>query len=184
MPFLSGLRELVVSPVLVRTLPWPQYARRRHEDGISDPNDPPPVGVPTWSDLRKHNTLDSGLSGAITGGALRGWRSGPRAILPGALTIGAVCTLLQLAYNEASIRRVRYISSLKVDFPADEAPKETPASRPLADRIFGMLGVHQVTDKEYLEKMKAKRDGYLQRIAELEKQLAEEKEGNGNSKDS
>ena len=32
----------------------------------------------------------------------------------------------------------------------------------------------EVTDEEYLEKMKKKREGYLKQIAELEKQLARE----------
>ncbi|KAG6861542.1 hypothetical protein C0995_015275 [Termitomyces sp. Mi166 len=170
-----ALREIVISPLLVNTLPWPQYSRRRRDLGISHPDDLP-AEPPTWSDVRKHNTLDSGLSGAIAGGALRGWKSGPRAILPGMLTIGAVCTLLQLVYNEASVSRLRYISGLKVKAPANEAPA-TPAIRTktASERFLTLIGIHQVTEEEYLEKMKATRDSHLRRIAELEQQLAAEK---------
>ncbi|KAH0583535.1 hypothetical protein H2248_009162 [Termitomyces sp. 'cryptogamus'] len=170
-----ALREIVISPLLVNTLPWPQYSRRRHDLGISHPNDWP-TDTPTWSDLRQHNTLDSGLSGAIAGGVLRGWKSGPRAILPGMLTIGAVCTLLQLAYNEATVSRLRYISGLKVKAPANEAPAApAPRSKTASERFLTLIGVHQVTEEEYLEKMKATRDRHLRRIAELEQQLATEK---------
>ncbi|KAG5642877.1 hypothetical protein DXG03_001919 [Asterophora parasitica] len=137
-------------------------------------------GMPTWSDLRKHNTLDTGLSGALAGGALRGWKAGPRAILPGALTIGAACTLLQLAFNEAAITRVKYISGLSVSAPVKPA---TPPSKPLFERFLGMFGLQPVTDEQYVEKLKATRDGHLKRIAELEQQIETEKAGGVGKKD-
>ncbi|KAG6817794.1 hypothetical protein H0H87_003202 [Tephrocybe sp. NHM501043] len=167
-----ALRELAISPILIRTLSWSQYARRRQELGISHPHDPP-LEAATYSDLRKHNTLDSGLSGALAGGALRGWKSGPRAILPGALTISAACTLLQILYNEASISRLRYISGLKNKSPAVEAPAAPPI-KPTLERFLSFIGVRQVTDQQYIDKMKATRDMHLKRIAELEQQIAVE----------
>lgn len=169
-----SIREIVVSPLLAHTLPWPQYARRRAELGIS-PHSDSPLDSPTISDLRKHKTLDSGLSGALTGGILRGWKSGTRAFLPGALTIGALCTLLQLAYNEVGITRLRYISGLK---DSASARPSAPPSKPLTERFLSLLGVKQVTDEQHIAKLKATRDGHLKRIAELEQQLATEKAKN------
>ncbi|KAG5649723.1 hypothetical protein H0H81_002367 [Sphagnurus paluster] len=111
-------------------------------------------------------------NGALAGGALRGWKSGPRAVLPGALTIGALCTILQMAYNEAGIIRLRFISSsLKVPTPVTaSSPK-----KPVMERFLDWVGVHQVTDEEYIAKMKATRAKHLARIAELEEQLAADK---------
>ncbi|KAF5386664.1 hypothetical protein D9615_001564 [Tricholomella constricta] len=174
-----SLREFAISPLLVHTLSWPQYVRRRRELGINDPSDPS-LDPPTWSDLRKHKTLDTGISGALAGGALRGWKSGPRAILPGALTIGALCTLLQLAYNEAGIMRLRYVSGLNVSTPVTPPPP----SKSLSERFLTMFGVQQVTDEQYVEKLKATREAHLKRIAELEQQLAREKADRDVEKDS
>lgn len=70
-----GIREFAISPLLVYTLPWPQYARRRHELGIKSSSEPYSAPAPpTWTDLRQYKTLDTGLSGALAGGLLRGWK--------------------------------------------------------------------------------------------------------------
>jgi len=171
------LREFVVSPILVHALPWTQYAWRRHNLGISKTSDPPSKSQ-TYPDLRKYKTLDTGLSGAIAGGALRGWKSGPRSILPGALTVGAICTLLQLAYNEAGIVRLHYVSSLNAPASMDASTEpfsSNPISKPAAwNRFLAILGIHQVTEEEYLEKLKASRASYLKHITELERKLPEE----------
>jgi hypothetical protein len=68
----------------------------------------------------------------LTGAAFRGFRSryllmygmifrslrdgqlaGARAILPGAIVVGAASTILQCGYNELSIMRLRYVSNLR-----------------------------------------------------------------------
>lgn len=70
-----GIREYVVSPTLVYTLPGPQYARRRKVLGIARPTDPNDNSEQvSWADMRRHKTLDSGISGAAAGGILRGWK--------------------------------------------------------------------------------------------------------------
>ena len=74
-----GLREYAISPILVRTLPWPQYERRKRELGLAtEPNgirNADASSTPQfWADRRTHNLLDSGLSGAATGGIIRGWK--------------------------------------------------------------------------------------------------------------
>lgn len=100
------------------------------------------------------------------------YAAGSRAIFPGALTIGAICTLLQVAYNEAGIVRLRYIYGLQTLKPATPIG---PPAKSLSDRFLDILGVQVVTEDEYLKKMKLTRDAHLKRIAELEQQLAVEK---------
>lgn len=102
--------------------------------------------------------------------------AGRQAILPGMLFFGAACTLLQLIYNEATITRLRYISGLKINAPPNET-HATPGTRSktVSERFLNMIGIHQVTEEEYLEKMKVTRDRHLRRIEELEQQLAAEK---------
>jgi len=69
-------RELFISPFLLRVVPGQHYAHRRQEVG-----DAPQEGdeifasqAMSWSELRSYKLLDSGLSGMITGGVLRGMR--------------------------------------------------------------------------------------------------------------
>jgi hypothetical protein len=50
-----GVREYVVSPSL---------KARKNLHNSSD--------TPSWNDLKRHNLLDSGVAGGITGGMLRG----------------------------------------------------------------------------------------------------------------
>lgn len=107
--------------------------------------------------------------------------AGRRAIVPGALSIGAVCTLLQLAYNEAGIIRLQYISGLN---RSRTLPTPTTLSAPslsMSDRFLALLGLKPVTDEEYIAKVKTTRDGYLKRIAELEQQVAVEAQAENKS---
>ena len=72
-----GIREFVVSPLLVSTLETPQYVRRRQEIegvgrvGSSDTQHPHRL---SWSEMRMHKLLDSTISGALTGGILYSWQ--------------------------------------------------------------------------------------------------------------
>lgn len=73
---MPGLREFIISPVLVHTLPLEQYETRRHELGIGEPssetgNPPPTTSNSEFSAIRSHKVLDSALSGVVTGGFLR-----------------------------------------------------------------------------------------------------------------
>jgi len=99
--------------------------------------------------------------------------AGRRAIIPGSLSIGAICTLLQLAFNELSITRLKYISNSGRTVALPEV-STNPPSKSTSEHILAFLGMKEVTDEEYLEKMKKKREGYLKEIAELEQQLARE----------
>ncbi|KAG6876464.1 hypothetical protein C0993_002854, partial [Termitomyces sp. T159_Od127] len=72
--------------------------------------------------------------------------------------------------------RLRYISDLKVKASTNEThAKPETRSKTMTERFLATIGIHQVTEEEYLEKMKATRDSHLKRIEELEQQLAAEK---------
>lgn len=98
------------------------------------------------------------------------------------MTGGFVCTLLQLAFNEMSIARIKYVSRrVQVAQPGmtgnsieQSQPPPTPLEeerpKPLVERILLTLGFKPISDEEYLEKLKFKRDFYLRRIAELEEE--------------
>ena len=110
--------------------------------------------------------------------------------MPGVVTAGLVCTMLQFAYNELGIARIKYVSrklqppppppapstsSSVVPQPALPAPQVDDEPKPsLSERVFTALGWHKVSDEQYLERLKLKRGMYLHRIAELEKEMAEE----------
>ncbi|KAF8969645.1 hypothetical protein BDZ97DRAFT_2072267 [Flammula alnicola] len=181
------VREFSVSPALNRVAPWAQYAQRRRELGIDAPSSealsPSPIALP---ELRTNKLLDSGVSGAVTGGLLRGIRSGRRAALPGMLTGAVACTLLQYGYNQLNLLRLRYISKVKGE---DRTTGDVPVLRTGSDgttqagerpvsfleAVLKTIGMKPISDEEYLAKLKKTREVYLTRIAELEGQAEEER---------
>ena len=71
------LREYIVSPILVHTMPSEQYQRRRHQLGIGQNSSETKNSITyssgsQFSSIRSQKTLDSALSGMATGGLLRG----------------------------------------------------------------------------------------------------------------
>lgn len=74
----AGCREYAAGPLLTRFAPGKEYATRRKELGLdplpSDESYSSSQAV-SWADLRRNKLLDSGLSGALTGGVLRSIRS-------------------------------------------------------------------------------------------------------------
>jgi len=110
--------------------------------------------------------------------------AGRRAIVPGALTVGAVCTVLQYGFNELSVSRLRYIARLEeenktvVEKPSVGTLRETqddiPAP-PAFQSLMKMIGFIPVSEEEALNKMTKTRDAYLKRIAELEREIDEDK---------
>lgn len=86
-----------------------------------------------------------------------------------------LCALLQLLYNEAGVIRVKHIShkledaspalssSKKVYLPPPEEP-----SRPFSERFFEYIGMAKVSDEDFVQRLRVKRDSYLRRIAEIE----------------
>lgn len=58
--------------------------------------------------------------------------------------------------------------------PTHPAPPSDSSS--LSERILGLIGVKKMSDEEYLERLKKRRDGYLERIEEIEKQERQRRE--------
>jgi hypothetical protein len=74
---MTGIREYVVSPVLVSTLPWRPYVQRKRAIELAvakSRGDAAQVEAPeddlTLQGLRTHKLLDTGLSGGLTGAVL------------------------------------------------------------------------------------------------------------------
>ncbi|PFH51730.1 hypothetical protein AMATHDRAFT_46899 [Amanita thiersii Skay4041] len=160
-----GLREYAISPLLASTLPWLQYVRRRHELAV-DPSSLTPAPL-SWSEKRTQKLLDSGLSGAATGAILRGWKSGPAAMLPGAITTSTICILLQYAFNEAGIARLKYLAEQQC------TPDESAS---LMERAMGSFGLRRISDEEYLETMIKQRAAHLKRIQVLERDVIDRRD--------
>jgi len=73
----QALREYIVSPILVHTIPSEQYQRRRNQLGIGQNSSETDNSIAyssgsQFSSIRSQKTLDSALSGMATGGLLRG----------------------------------------------------------------------------------------------------------------
>lgn len=113
--------------------------------------------------------------------------------MPGVVTAGLVCTVLQFMYNELGIARIQYVSR-KLQPPQ---PQPTPAvsqpvplhqeeepKLPLSERVFAALGWHKLPDGAYLDQLKLRREMYLRRIAELQKESEEEAEAKHQAEES
>ena len=99
---------------------------------------------------------------------------GYRRALPGAVTSALFCATLQLIGNEFSVQRVKYVSRRQT--PNRIAPMtENLPSESWTQLLFRSIGFQRVAQDEYLSRLKRERDAYLVRIAELEKQMEEEK---------
>ncbi|KAJ3524916.1 hypothetical protein NMY22_g10795 [Coprinellus aureogranulatus] len=150
-----GLREFIVGPVL---------AASSRED----------ASVRRVEDLRTEKLLDSGISGAITGGLIRGWRSGPKAVLPGAAMASLGCVALQYGYNRVTMSRLQYISEHPdASNPTPPHPSEESTFR---QKMLKVFGVSQISEEEYLEKLKQQREKYEKRIRDLEELQRREEE--------
>ncbi|KIY43468.1 hypothetical protein FISHEDRAFT_78329 [Fistulina hepatica ATCC 64428] len=146
----------------------------------------PPAGAGpgSYGDMRKQKLLDSLVSGAIVGSALRGYRSGLKAVVPGAFVLGSLCTALQLGANELSVMRIKLVHRLAASSSNTSTVPSKPilASRPdeaeitrtrrsVKERLLALVGVRPLTDEEMLDHLKRTRDKHLARIAELEREL-------------
>ena len=77
--------------------------------------------------------------------------------------------------NEFGVQRVKYVSRRRTP-PIQTAPKaESLPSESWTQLLFRSIGFQRVAQDEYLSRLKRERDTYLIRIAELEKQIEEEK---------
>ncbi|KAH9843206.1 uncharacterized protein C8Q71DRAFT_240181 [Rhodofomes roseus] len=183
-----SFREYVASPILLTALSDTHYSRRIRELREQRKEGTQPGEKLSWWDMRLNKVPDTAASGAFTGGVLNAWKRGRPGIVPGMVTAGLVCTMVQLLYNELGVARIKYVSrklqASQAPTPASAPPQHPPdhdfePPRSVSERIFSMLGWHKVSDDDYLAKLKLKREMYLRRIAELEqeKQEAEQQEG-------
>ncbi|KAJ7444933.1 hypothetical protein FB451DRAFT_1056111 [Mycena latifolia] len=165
------IREYFVSPALAVAV---NYSRERS----GTEGDKPAVDHLSWSSLRRNNLLDSAISGAATGGILRGLTSGRRTIAPGAFTAGLACVLLQAAYNELDIQRIKYVGKISRPPEISVVPTEAPSKLSLKTRILALLGVKLLSDEELLGKYRRERDIHLKKIQELEQEMEEDRRRN------
>ncbi|OJA15186.1 hypothetical protein AZE42_09492 [Rhizopogon vesiculosus] len=186
-----SIREYLIGPVLVLSLPGKQYELRRQK--IKEAAEGASTDIPqlTWGDIRSRKVLDSSISGALAGGVLNTWKRGRSGTVPGLATGAVMCGLLQWAFNEFDIQRITYISRAAHPRPipsipaAPALPIETrppyfPVTAPepprsLTDRFFSMFG-YKISDEEYLDRIKAQRDNHLRRIEQLEREREEKRE--------
>ncbi|KAJ3972690.1 hypothetical protein EV361DRAFT_797646, partial [Lentinula raphanica] len=168
-----SIREFGISPLLVATLPFAQYERRRKEGSDVAEN-------LQWSEIRTDRLLDSALSGSLTGGILRGMTKNLRGISAGALSAGVVCTLLQYIYNESRIIRLEYLVHQR-ETSATSLPRSTVSvetgnpSRSWTERLLQAIGIRAVSDEEHLDLLRKQRDAHLKRIHEIEQEVEREK---------
>lgn len=106
--------------------------------------------------------------------------AGQKAALSGGLAAAAVCSLLQLVYNEIGVAKLKYISRARSDLPESTAePSPSNSVQPMLRSLLELLGVRKVSEKDYLAKMKKSRQVYLDRIEVLERELEEANQTKG-----
>ena len=147
----------------------------------------------TWGAMRLHHTLDSTLSGGVTGGIWNTWRracpsncswptgldvlfkGGTCGALTGMMFGSVFCAVGQLLYNELGVQRVKYVSrtgpaaSLRPPSPISSEVTELPVPKEtFFDRMIHAIGLKRISDEQYLAQLREQRAAYLRKIAELE----------------
>lgn len=101
--------------------------------------------------------------------------AGPKAVLPGAVMASLGCIALQYGYNRVAMSRLQYISEHpEAAHPPPPAPSEELTFR---QKMMNVLGVSQISEEEYIEKLKQQREKYEKRIRGLEELQRREEEG-------
>lgn len=95
-----------------------------------------------------------------------------------------LCALIQIAYNEASITRLKLIARKKEAAVLRENPPPPPIhsipeprqqSTPIMGRILDALGMKPLPTEEYIRRLKKTRDLHLAEIQKLEEQIERER---------
>lgn len=189
-----SIREYIVGPVLTLTHVGNHHTRRKESESAVDGFTGTEPAL-SWSHIRTSRLLDSAISGGIAGGVLNAWKRGKVGLVPGLGTGALLCTLLQWGVNELHIFRIRHVyrtttTSLPVIGDKSDTVNSYHANDRLVppsmqtvsyqhqeaeswgDRILSAFG-RRVSNDDYLKRLKTKRDTYLRRIEELERELQE-----------
>lgn len=197
----AGIREVLVSPFLTSSVPWREYQRRRlalnmaplsGDEDIQGPNES------TYKDVRTGKLLDTFIAGGMTGSILSTIKSkrsssqsyydynafsgGPAALGPSFFTSGLVCSLFQLAVNEAHVMRLKYYS--RAQLVAMSEPTDHPITTPTfrerlekwqhtGEKIWKDILPRKLSDEEYAERMAAKERVLKERLAAKERAQSE-----------
>ncbi|KAG2349561.1 hypothetical protein BDR05DRAFT_237797 [Suillus weaverae] len=181
-----SIREYLIGPVLVLSMPGKQYELRRQKLKETAEVVPTNVSQLTWGDIRSRKVLDSSISGALAGSILNTWKRGRSGTVPGLATGAVMCGLFQWAFNEFDILRITHVSRVvhtqpvpvtpAASVPTHSLPIAAPEPpRSLTDRIFAVFG-HRISDEEYLNRVITQRDNHLRRIEQLERERDEKRE--------
>jgi hypothetical protein len=185
---MTALREYVAGPVLVHTMPWQTYARRRESllNEKSRQLASASADRMSFSEMRSYKLLDTAIAGAGTGSVLNAWRrvlgsahaiscsdrlfdaGGPPGILPGAVTAGLICTVAQFIWNELNVMRVRYVSQLT--HIGHDAPPRTLSER-IMDGLGTVLPVKKIPDEVYLQNLLREKEEVEKRLGVVRKEL-------------
>lgn len=189
----EALREYVVGPVLVYTMPRETCIKRRNslraEQGMQSASTS--SDSVSFSQMRSHKVLDTAFAGAGTGGILNAWRraivtfmsiqmtdcllcaGGRPGVLPGALTAGLICTMAQLVWNELNVMRVQYVSQSGVTHSDhDVAPTpHKPFSEKIMDGLAVVFPVRKISDEVYLERLLREKEAVERRLEAVRKEL-------------
>ncbi|OCH93409.1 hypothetical protein OBBRIDRAFT_725005, partial [Obba rivulosa] len=168
-----SFREYLVSPMLTSLLWDTAYARRLRALQDARAAGPQVDQKLTYWDMRLHKVPDTFISGVFTGGVFNAWTHGRKTVVPGMLTVSVVCTVLQLAYNEFNIARIKYVSRKTEKVQASNSGgSEGQPQKTFTNRAMGWLGLRPMSDEEYIAVLERQRNGYLHRIEELEAEQA------------
>jgi len=121
---------------------------------------------------RTDKLVDSGCAGAFTGSILNGMLYGRGRMLSGAAVWALTSALLQLAYNEASLARTNFASEFHRTRTIHEGAPSVPTdaagfSYSLMSLMTWIAPVKKLSDEEYVELMKKKKDAIDRRVEEL-----------------
>ncbi|KAI0005989.1 hypothetical protein BJV74DRAFT_801332 [Russula compacta] len=173
-----SIRGYVILPLLNQVLP--SRLSRYERESIRKTTTSPETsvdGAMTWGAMRLHRTLDSALSGGITGGVLNTWRRGTGGTSVGMMFGSVFCTLGQVLYNEFGVQRIKYISRrYRIPSQPPTPIEPTVPRQPLLDRMIHAIGFNKLSDEEYLAQIKEERAAHLRRIAKLEAQLQKDRD--------
>jgi hypothetical protein len=73
------------------------------------------------------------------------------------------CVALQYGYNRVAVSRLRYIS----EHPDAANPSSSP-QHTFREKMMKVFGVSQISEEEYLDKLRQQRDKYEKRMRDLE----------------